>query len=383
MSETKEYADALHRRALVIDCHTDTPQRFLDENWCFAGQLEDSIGHVSLEAAVAGGLNAEFFVAWVDPTQYGPEQYVSRTLELIDAARLQALDDPDRIALCTSADEIEAAHAEGRFAMLLAVEGGHSIADSLAVLRSYYALGARYMTLTWANSNRWAESSTDLHAPHTAAPCGLTSFGCDVVREMNRLGMMIDVSHSSEATVQDVLRVSRAPVLATHSSARALCDSPRNLTDEQIRAIAAHGGAVMVNFYSAFVDDQYRQAWNALRPEREAAHRRLAEQYGTAPVPFWASNRLDRELAGSISRPSFESLMAHFKHMIEVAGVEHVGIGTDFDGIPAMPEGIDSAADLGKITEWLLRQGYSEEDVRKVLGGNLMRVLRAVEAAAG
>lgn len=376
---------AIHNSALVIDTHADTPQRMLDEPWDFTGDLNagNGSGHLNLATARAGNLGAEFLVAWVDPGAHIPEQYVPRTLQLLDAVHEQIRRDPSRLALCISPDDIVSAHQAGRFGALLAVEGGHSIANSLALLRTYHRLGVRYLTLTWANSNDWAESSGDLRPASSQIPPGLTVFGREVVAEMNRLGMLIDVSHSSDRTLQDVLAATRAPILASHSSARALCDSPRNLTDEQLRAIATNGGAIMVNFYAAFVDESYRQALTALKPEREEARRRLAEQCtpGT-PVPFHLSNSIDREFAARIPRPPFESLMAHFEHIIRVAGIDHVGIGTDFDGISALPEGIDSAADLPKITAWLLARGHSEDDVRKVLGGNLLRVFRAAQSVA-
>lgn len=367
--------------ALLIDTHADTPQRFLDEDWAFTGPLGP--GHLNLESARAGGLAAEFFVAWVDPGAYPVDQHVPRTLKLLDAVREQVRRHPDRLALCTSAQEIMAARSSGRFAMLLAVEGGHSIAGSLALLRTYHQLGVRYMTLTWANSNEWAESSGDLRAPGSATPPGLTSFGREVVAEMNRLGMIIDVSHASDRTVADVLAATRAPVLASHSSARALCDSPRNLRDDQLRAIAANGGAVMVNFYSAFIDEDYRRTLNELKPERDAAQHRWAEDRADGqPAPFHVTNRIDRAFSERIPRPPFEKLMAHFEHIIRVAGIDHVGIGTDFDGISALPQGIDSAADLGRVGAWLKAKGYSDEEVAKVLGENFLRVFRAVESCA-
>ena len=377
----------VHRSALVIDTHADTPQRLLDEGWDFTGPLasDHSVGHLNLETASAGDLSAEFFVAWVDPGAYPPDQYVSRTLALIDAVHQQAGRHPSQLALCRSPDEILGAHASGRFAMLLAVEGGHSIANSLALLRTYHRLGVRYMTLTWANSNDWAESSGDLREPDSPISPGLTSFGREVVAEMNRVGMVIDVSHASDRTLADVLARSKSPVLASHSSARALCDSPRNLTDAQLRAIAATGGAVMVNFYSAFIDEDFREAFIAQKPERDEAHARLAEKWARnshAPTPYHVSNAIDREFAARIPRPPFESLMAHFDHIIRIAGIDHVGIGTDFDGISALPQGIDSAADLPKVTAALLARGHSHDDVRKVVGGNLLRVFRAVQSAA-
>jgi membrane dipeptidase len=235
------------------------------------------------------------------------------------------------------------------------------------------------MTLTWANTNDWADSSGDAPRHH-----GLSAFGRQVVAEMNRLGMIVDVSHASDATLAQVLEITRAPILASHSSARALCDSPRNLTDTQLREIAASGGAVMVNFYAAFLDEDYRQAFIAQKPERDARHKALAAEYAARnqPIPFHASNQIDRESAALLPRPPLSSLIAHFDHIIQVAGIDHVGIGSDFDGISALPEGIDSAADLPKVTAALMARGYSAADMHKLLGGNLMRVFAAVQAAA-
>jgi membrane dipeptidase len=379
------HAAALHRSSIVIDTHADTPQRFLDEGWDFTAPLDSGrySGHINLASARAGNLSAEFFAIWVDPGQFAPQQYLERTLALIDAVHRQVAAHPAELALCRNPHELLAARAAGRFAVLLGLEGGHSIVNSLAVLRCLYRLGVRYMTLTWSNSNDWAESSGDLRAPCSALAAGLSSFGREVVHEMNRLGMIVDVSHVSDRTLEDVLETSRAPVLATHSCARALCNSPRNLTDVQLRAIADRGGAVMVNFYAAFVDESLRQAWIAAKPQRDAGHAALAAKYGGgASVPFYLSNRIDQQSAAQLPRPAFESLMAHFQRIIEVAGIDHVGIGTDFDGISAMPAGIDSAADLPRITEWLVDNGYSDEEIRKVLGGNILRVFGEVEGLA-
>ncbi|MGD0796860.1 MAG: dipeptidase [Acidobacteriaceae bacterium] len=372
----------------LIDTHADTPQRILDESWDFTSPLASahSTGHLNLASARAGSLAAEFFAIWVDPAQY-PGGFAHRTLALIDAVREQVNRRPGQLALCTSANAILAAHAAGKFAILLGLEGGHSIENSLALLRTYYALGVRYMTLTWANSNDWAESSGDLRpTPQDPAqpPPGLTPFGREVIAEMNRLGMIVDVSHVSDRTLADVLAVTRAPVLASHSNARALCNSPRNLTDSQLRAIAANGGAVMVNFYSAFVDENYRQALIALKPERTAAHDALAAHYAALnqPIPFHASNQIDRDFAARIPRPPLSSLINQFDHIIRVAGIDHVGIGTDFDGISALPEGIDSAADLPKVTAALATRGHSPAALQKILSANLLRVFTAAQSLA-
>jgi membrane dipeptidase len=380
----------LYNTHFIIDTHADTPQRLLEDEspqpWDFTTSPLGH-GHLNLAAARASNLAAEFFAIWVDPAQYSPFQYVSRSLALIDTVLEQVLRHPAELALCLTPADIVAAHTAGKFAILLGLEGGHSLVNSLAQLRTYHALGVRYMTLTWANSNDWAESSTDLRNPAqnpTQPPPGLTPFGREVIAEMNRLGMMIDVSHVSPHTLADVLAVTRAPVLASHSCARALCDSPRNLTDDQLRDLAANGGAVMVNFYSAFIDENYRQALIALKPERAAAHDALAARYAALhkPIPFHTSNQIDRDFAARIPRPPLSSLIAHFDHIIQIAGIDHVGIGTDFDGISALPEGIDSAADLPKITAALAARGHSTADLQKILSANLLRVFSTTQSLA-
>ena len=337
---------------------------------------------LNLESARRGNLAAEFFAIWPEPTAW-QGRFAHRTLALIDGVLEQVRRHPDELALCTSPADILAARAAGKFAVLMGIEGGHAIENSLGLLRAYYALGVRYMTLTWANSNDWADSSGDLDDPAIPHHNGLTGFGHEVIAEMNRLGMMIDVSHVSDKTLADVLAATRAPVFASHSCARALCDSSRNLTDDQLRAIAANAGVCMVNFYAAFVDENYRQAVLTIKAERSAAHDALAAQYADRgePIPYRLSNQIDREFAARLTRPPFESLIDQFDHIIRVAGIDHVGIGSDFDGISALPEGIDSAADLPKITAALLARGYSAEDLCKVLSGNLMRVFAAVQCS--
>ena len=401
---------AVHASALVIDAHADTPQRFVDESWDFTSPLaiaDQPAGHLNLATARRGNLAAEFFALWPDPAQCPGERYALRTLTLLDSVREQVRRHPAELALCTSPKEILAARAANKFAILLGIEGGHAIENSLALLRLYHALGVRYMTLTWTNSNDWAESSGDLHAPASnalsflssrsaaegyaspdatspAAPNGLTPFGRQVIAEMDRLGMMVDLSHVSGRTFSDVLAVTRAPVLVSHSSARALTESHRNLTDDQLRALAANGGVCMVNFYSAFIDESYRQAWAEQKPALLAAHKKLAADYDAkgTPVPYHIASRLDREFAARIPRPPLESLIAHFDHIIRVAGIDHVGIGSDFDGICSLPEGINSAADLPKITAALLARGHTASDLHKLLGANLLRLFAAVQSAA-
>lgn len=366
---------------LIIDGHADTPQRFVDEGWNFTSSLDG--GMLSLETARQGNLAAEFFAIWVEPSQW-KGQYAHRTLSLIDGVLEQVRKYPRTLRLCTSAEDIVDSHAEGRFAVLIGVEGGHSIENDLALLRSYYRLGVRYMTLTWANTNEWADSSGDLNDSRIVHHHGLTQFGREVIREMNRLGMMVDVSHVSDETLSDVLEVSQAPIIASHSSSRALTAAARNLTDEQLRAISSKDGIVMVNFYPAFIDDNWRLAWAAIRPELQAAQAELAKEYAAKglPVPYTVSGRLDREFANRLPRAPFLSLIDHIDHIAQTAGIDHVGIGTDFDGIPSLPQGIDSAADLPKVAAAMMERGYSADAMRKLLGENLLRVFRLVEAAS-
>jgi membrane dipeptidase len=373
---------SVHNSAIVIDTHADTPQRFADENWNFTDPLNG--GMLNYDSAKKGNLTAEFFAMWVDPGQYPADASARRTLALIEATLEQVRRAPEKLQLCTSAEDILNARAQGRFAVLMGIEGGHSIENSLALLRDYYRLGVRYMTLTWSNSNDWADSSGDLDDTAIPHHNGLTPFGKDVIREMNRLGMMIDISHASDKTFQDVIETTNAPIIASHSSSRTLTDSLRNLTDEMLVAIGRNRGVVMVNFFSAFIDEDWRVAWNAQRPERKIIHQAVESDYKAKgiPVPYSVSSKIDREFAAKIGRAPLNSLIDHLDQIIKFAGIDHVGIGTDFDGIAALPEGIDSAADLPKITEALMARGHSPEDMRKLLGGNLLRVFREAQAIA-
>ncbi len=377
---------AVHRSALVIDTHADTPQRFLDENFDMADPLNG--GNLNLDSARKGNLGAEFFSIWVEPKLY-KGHYARRTLELIDSVKQQVARHPKDMMFVTTPAGIEYAHRQHKLAVLMGIEGGHSIEDSLALLRQYYALGVRYMTLTWANSNGWADSSGDIDdpaVPHTKE--GLSEFGKDVVYEMNRLGMMVDLSHVSDSTFYRTLRISRAPVIASHSSARALCDAPRNMTDQMLLAVANYGGpgskggVVQVNFFSGFLSQSYRDALKAITPEADKAIQEFKDKAKAEgkEVTYADIDKIQRQFADRIPRPPLSILIDHIDHIARVAGVDHVGLGSDFDGVGGQtPEGIDSAADLPKITEALLARGYSPEDCRKILGGNLLRVFREVE----
>ena len=375
----------VHTEAIVIDAHADTPQRFVDEGWDFSDNL--SHGMLNLETARQGNLAAEFFAIWVEPVQWRG-RYAHRTLQLIDGVYEQLRRHPQEMQLGLTAEDIVSAHREGKFCALMGIEGGHSIENDLGLLRMYHRLGVRYMTLTWANSNEWADSSGDLDDASVKHHGGLTDFGREVVREMNRLGMMVDVSHVSDATFRDVMQTTHAPVLASHSCARALTNSARNLTDEQMRAIATSDGAVMVNFYPSFVDERWRKLWKATEKERDALREAVEAEYRERgePVPYSVQMQVDRDFyaqhADEMQLPGIEAVVKHIDYVALVAGIDHVGLGSDFDGFSLLPEGIASAADLPKITAALMALGYTAEQMKKILGGNLLRVMRAVQAEA-
>jgi len=374
-------ARAIHESAIVVDTHADTPQRFLDDNFDIGNSDPKDIGHLSLDKAHAGNLGAEFFSIWVDPeTNQG--HYAKHTLDLIDTVYEQAARHPDRMMMAFSVADIERAHKQKKLAALMGIEGGHSIENSIRVLRDYYRLGVRYMTLSWSNTNEWADSSGDIDDPKVQHHNGLTDFGKQVVLEMNRLGMMVDISHVADKTFWDAIAVSKAPVIASHSSARALCNAPRNMTDDMLRAVAKNGGVVDVNFYSGFDDQSYWDANKAQEKERDAAVKEYLDKLkaeGKTPS-YMDEERIQRQWMAKIPRPPFKVLIDQIDHIAKVAGVDHVGLGSDFDGVSGQtPEGMDSAADLPKITQGLLDRGYSAEDIHKILGGNVLRVFAEVE----
>src|SRR5579862_5079773 len=374
-------AHVIHNSAIVVDTHADTPQRFLYEGFDIGNTDPKDIGHISLDKARAGNLGAEFFSIWADPeTTQG--HFAKYTFDMIDSVYEQAARHPDRMMMAFSVADIERAHKETKLAALMGIEGGHSIENDIHLLRDYYRLGVRYMTLTWENTNEWADSSEDVNDPKIEHHNGLTDFGKQVVLEMNRMGMMVDISHVADKTFFDAIATSKAPVIASHSSARALTNHPRNMTDDMLRAVAKNGGVVQANFYSAFIDENYRKAAEAQQKDTDAAvEAHLAELKAAGkPVTYLDKDRIEREWAAKIPRPPLKSLIDHIDHIAKVAGIDHVGLGSDFDGVSgAMPEGMDSAADLPKITQALLDRGYSAADIKKILGENLLRVFAEVE----
>ncbi|HXA75699.1 MAG TPA: dipeptidase [Candidatus Acidoferrales bacterium] len=370
---------------ITVDTHEDTPQRFLDDNYDVGSTNPLDTDFISLDKARAGHLDAVFFSIWVDPEKY-QGRFAKRTLDLIDSVYVQAARHPDRMTMCFSVEDIRRAHDESRLAALLGIEGGHSIENDLSSLRDFYRRGARYMTLTWNNTNDWADASGDIERSDVVHHNGLTDFGRQVVLEMNRLGMMVDVSHVSDKTFWDVLAVSKAPIIASHSSARALVDIPRNLSDDMLRAIGRNGGVVNVAFGSSFVDNDFnREAYpQHLRMLAAAEKHNAKRRAASLPVSPEETQGFEAEWLGKnkISRPPLKSLIDHIDHVARVAGIDHVGLGSDSDGIDFLPADLDSSANLPEIRQALLDRNYSREDVNKIMGGNMLQVFIAVERAS-
>jgi membrane dipeptidase len=361
---SSEPARKVHFSSIVLDTHIDVTPK-LQTPWKFTEEHKD--GHIDLPRMKKGGLNALFFSIYMSGTITGPRA-VNDAIERIDAVHRLAEEFPDQVALCVTADEVRKAHKQHKIAALMGMEGGHMINNSLAVLRMYADLGVRYLTLTHSVNTDWADSSGD-QPKHN----GLTDFGKDVVRELNRLGVMVDISHVSDKTFLDAIEVSKAPMIASHSSCRAISGHARNMTDDMIKALAAKGGVIQINYLDQFIDNdlfQYSQKSQPLMrelqqkyPGRENAAKRreeVAKQFGPAPKASW------------------ERIIDHIDHAVKLVGIDHVGLGSDFDG-GSMPVGMEDCTQLPKITEALMRKGYSASDMRKILGENTLRLLSDVE----
>ena len=365
----------IHMNAIVVDGHADTPQRLLFDTTYDIGARQ-ATGDVDLPRMRAGGLDAEFFSIWVPGTVTGPPA-VERALRLIDSVGEAARRHPQELVLARTAGEVRRAAGDHKIAALMGLEGGHMIDDDLGLLRAYFALGVRYMTLTHFMNNDWADASTDKPAHN-----GLTAFGKDVVHEMNRLGMMVDVSHVSDKTFYDAIEVSQAPVMASHSSCRAISNHPRNMTDDMLRALAKNGGVVMINYEASFLSEEYRKALETLGGDVVAQRNDMEKKCGgdEACVTL-ATSRSNHALmdSGRLPRVTWQKVVEHIDHAVKVAGIDHVGLGSDFDGA-TMPIGMEDASKLPRITDALLEKGYSEQDVAKILGGNILRVMEQVDS---
>jgi membrane dipeptidase len=362
-------AKKLQSSSIVIDTHDDTTQRLLDPHFDFAVRHTD--GNVDIPRMREGGLSAIFFSIWISGKILGPEA-VKQALDQIDAVRETVRKHPNDLVLAATADEVRAAKKQNKIAALMGVEGGHMMGNDLAVLRTFAALGVRYMTLTHMENNEWADSST-AKPEHN----GLTDFGKDVVREMNRLGIIVDISHVSDKTFYDVLATSKAPVFASHSSCRALCNSVRNMTDDMIRDLAKHGGVIQINYHVGFLSQQYRD-YEAAHPEvdkeiNDEVKKRCGENEA---CKLTAGDQIVRDFmnAGKLPKVDWTLIIDHIDHAVKIGGIDHVGLGSDFDGA-VMPLGMEDVSHIPQITDALLKKGYSESDIRKILGENTLRVL--------
>jgi membrane dipeptidase len=371
---------AIHRRAVAIDMHADTVQFVVDEGADINTRLQTT--HLDAVRMREGGLDAQFFSIWVEPQFYGlgGASAVARADEQIAAIRALAEHHPETWTLATSAADIRRAADEGKLAALLGLEGGYAIDERIESVERYYRLGVRYMSPAWTYSLSWAGSSGDAEGETR----GLDDFGRGVIREMNRLGMMVDVSHVSDKTFWDMVETSRVPIVATHSNCRALVNVARNLTDEQIRAVAGTGGVVSVVFYPGFLEP----GWKAKKDALESEIQTLIDEAGRTAEGRGSAKRIvsdrvrEREYAARLAPVPLARVADHVDHIVGLVGVEHVGVGSDFDGIQATPAGLGSVAELPNLTAELLRRGYTAEDVTKILGGNILRVMEDVERGA-
>jgi membrane dipeptidase len=364
-----DQAKKLQSSSIVIDTHDDTTQRLLDPS--FDLSVRHSDGNIDIPRMREGGLSAIFFSIWISSKILGPDA-VKQALDQIDAVRETVRKNPNDLMLATSAADIREAKKQHKIAVLMGVEGGHMMGNDLAVLRTFAALGVRYMTLTHMDNNEWADSSTDKPAHN-----GLTDFGKQVVLEMNRLGILVDISHVSDKTFEDALAVSKAPLLASHSSCRAICQAPRNMTDDMMRSLAKHGGVIQINYHVGFLSQEYRdyeKAHPEIQKEIEAEIKKRCGENEACKLTTGDQVVRDFMEAGKLPKVDWTVIIDHIDHAVKVAGIDHVGLGSDFDGA-VMPLGMQDVTHIPQITDALLKKGYSESDVRKILGENTLRLL--------
>jgi len=370
--EVTARVSAILKRAIVIDTHDDTPQRFYWENFDMGHR--DAQGNIDIPRMREGGYNAIFMSIWTPGTVPGPEAS-TRALRQIGLVREQVTKHPADLMLATTAADIEHARQQGKIAVLMGMEGGHMINNDLGLLRKYAGLGVRYLTLTHGVNDDWADSSTDKPAHN-----GLTPFGRQVVEELNRLGVMVDISHVSDKTFYDALEATRAPVIASHSSCRALCDAKRNMSDDMIRALAKNGGVIQINFHIGFLSQQYADAVKASAEQKAAVaemEKMCGENESCKTINYQRLND-EATAAGKVPRVEWQRIVDHIDHAVKIAGSEHVGLGSDFDGA-IMPNGMGDVAHYQQITAELVRRGYSDADIQDILGGNVLRVMTQVE----
>jgi len=367
---------AIHRRAIVIDMHADTTQRLVDENVDLAQRLSD--GHLDAVRAKEGGLDAQFFSIWVEPELFGGggPGAMKRAEVQIEAVRALAAKHPETWELATTAADVRRIASSGKIAALMGMEGGYAIDEKIENVDRYYQMGVRYLSGAWSVSTSWAGSSGD----EAGKTRGLNDFGKQVIREMNRLGMMVDVSHLSDKAFWDIVNTSTQPVIATHSGCRAITNVPRNLTDEMIVALAKTGGVVNVIFYPEHIEPGYAAKKKKLDAEIASMVQRASdEEKGDVAHKKLARDRVrQREYLNRLPPVTVARIADHIDHIVKLVGIDHVGIGSDFDGVQVVPADLKSIADLPNLTAELLRRGYSESEIDKILGGNMLRVMEEV-----
>lgn len=366
-------AHKLHFSSIVLDTHDDTTQRFFAKDFDLGKRNAE--GSIDIPRMKEGGMNAIFFSIWIDGRIMGPPA-VEKALDQMDLVRENVAKYSNDIVMCRTAEDVRRAHSQGKIAALMGVEGGHMIGNDIHVLRIFADLGVRYMTLTHFYNDEWADSSTDKPAHN-----GLTDFGKQIVEEMNRQGIMVDISHVSDKTFYDALAISKAPLIASHSSCRALCDHVRDMTDDMIRALAAKGGVIQINYEKSFIDQAYKNASDKMSGGVVAQMDEFKKKCGDDEAcmqKMVADMGKQATENGTLPHVSWERIVDHIDHAVKLVGADHVGLGSDFDGA-SMPEGMEDASHLPRITEALMRKGYSDSDIRKILGENTLRVMEAAE----
>ena len=373
-SQAQHY-QRLHKKAIVIDTHNDFLSTGIEKNKSFDMQLK-GITHSDLERMKIGGIDIQVFSIFCDENYGNGTAYAFANRE-IDSLYAVVERNPSKMMIVKTPQELSTAVKTARLGSMIGVEGGHMIEDRLDYLEALYNRGARYMTLTWNNSTSWASSAADERAKNNLGrPYGLTSFGKEVVTKMNTLGMIVDISHVGEQTFYDAIATTTKPVIASHSCTYALCPVPRNMTDDQIKALGKNGGVIHLNFYSGFVDSTFKQKNDAFLKKHEAEKKELLK---TNPSDFYANLVLHEKYKDEIDgvRPSLSLLIDHLDHIVKLIGVDHVGLGSDFDGINSSPRELNDVTNMPLITEELIKRGYTKKDIYKILGGNFIRVFKA------
>jgi membrane dipeptidase len=361
---------------LIIDTHIDTPWYIVDEGYDLG--VEHDYNETDIPRLKRGHVGAVFVGVPAQPEQHPSELWVARSLDLIDAVHEAARRYPNDLEVAYTAADIRRIHGQRKIAALISIEGGHQIQDDLRILRDYYRLGVRYMTLAHFRSNNWADSGTD-RAVHN----GLSRFGREVVAEMNRLGMMVDISHVSDKTFADAIEVSRSPVIASHSSVRALCDIPRNMSDDMLRALAKNGGVIFINFSAAYLDSKAYQAFAAFRDRRDREIASTLIQHTGDPRRWELKRAIQQRYRRMLPPVDIKVALRHIDYVAKLIGPNHVGIGSDFDGISGMvPQGLEDVSKFPGLARGLIEMGYSDADIRKIMGQNLLRVMQRSEEVA-